>query len=195
MTPQRIEEAERIEALLRRLSNSIELDATERNRAAGACFAIVQDHFQALLFLLKHKFNSSAFALLRCFFDAYLRGLWIKHCASDMQVRDFFNGTEPPKTMVEEIEDKPTFATNVLSCIKRQHWSKMCEFTHTGGLHLKMWQSFDGIEPHFPDEELEWCLNSSELYASVAALELKKLSRGGDDGKIILDLMNQRWPR
>ena len=105
--------------------------------------------FRSIFFLMKHTFHSSSFALLRCLFEAYLRGLWLKHCASDAQVEDFIKGDAPPKTMVAEIEATPAFAEGVLSRIKKSSWSAMCAYTHTGGLHLQRWQTADGVEPNF----------------------------------------------
>lgn len=195
MTPARIEAAEKFGSTLHHFVNGVEMAVTERNRISGTCFVIAQDHHHAILFLLKNTFYSSSFALLRCLFEAYLRGLWLKHCATDFQIRRFFDGDEPPKTMVAEIEATPAFSNRVLSRMKKETWGTMCAFTHTGGLHLQRWQSEDGIEPKFEDVELEECLNFAELFAAMAALELVQLSKYGDNGAAILQLMNERWPR
>ena len=104
MTPERIAAAEEFGAELHHLTNEIKMWQTEKNRAAAASFGIALDHHAAIVFLMKNTFYSSSFALLRSLFEAYLRGLWLKHCASDKQVSTFFRGGEPPKTMVAEIE-------------------------------------------------------------------------------------------
>lgn len=194
MTPARIEAAEKLGAALNNLVNGVEMVHTERNRAAGASFAIAQDHHHAIVFLMKNTFHSSSFALLRCLFEAYLRGLWLKHCATDAQVNSFFRGDEPPNTMVAEIEATPAFTGGVLSRIKKESWRAMCAFTHTGGLHLQRWQSEDAIEPKFEAAELEECLNFTELCGAMAALELTQLSKSGDNGEAVLALMKRRWP-
>lgn len=190
----RIEAAERFGSRLHHIVNGVEMAETERNRVAGTCFVVALDHHHAIVLLLKNTFHSSSFALLRCLFEAYLRGLWLKYCATDIQVREFFDGGEPPKTMVAEIEGTPAFSGRVLSQIKKETWGTMCAFTHTGGLHLQRWQSEDGIEPKFSDVELEECLNFAELFSAMAALELVQLSKRGDNGGTILDLMKERWP-
>lgn len=195
MTPARIEAAEKFGATLHQFVNGVEMAETERNRVAGTCLVIAQDHHHAILFLLKNTFYSSSFALLRSLFEAYLRGLWLKHCATDTQVRGFFDGEEPPKAMVAEIEQAPAFSDRVLSRVKKETWGTMCAFTHTGGLHLQRWQSEDGIEPKFSDIEIEECLNFAELFAAMAALELVQLNKSGNNGGVILELMNERWPR
>jgi len=194
MTPERIAAAEEFGAELHRLTNEIEMWQTEKNRAAAASFCIAQDHHAAIVSLMKSTFYSSSFALLRSLFEAYLRGLWLKHCATDEQVSAFFRGGEPPKTMVAEIESTEAFTSGVLSRIKKKNWSAMCAFTHTGGLHLQRWQSQDCVELTFAPEELEECLNCAELFGAMAGLEIVQLSKSGANGFDVLQLMKKRWP-
>ena len=123
MTPARIESAEKFGAALNQLVNGVEVAQTVRNRAAGASFAIAQDHHHAIVFLMKNTFHSSSFALLRCLFEAYLRGLWLKYCATDAQVTGVFGGDEPPQSIVAEIEATPAFTGKVLSRIKKESWA------------------------------------------------------------------------
>ena len=167
---------------------------TERNRASAACFGIALDHHAAMVLLIKNTFYSSSFALLRILFEAYLRGLWLKHCATDAQVSAFLQGGEPPKGIIAEIEKKEAFTSKTLSLIKKKNWTAMCAFTHTGGQHLQRWQSQDGVEPTFEPEELEECLISAELFGAMAGLELVQLSKSGADGADILQWVKKRWP-
>ena len=196
MTPERIAAAEEFGAELHRLTNEIEMCQMEKNRAAAASFCIAQDHHAAIVFLMKSTFYSSSFALLRSLFEAFLRGLWLKHCATDELVSAFVRGGKPPKTMVmvKEIESTEAYTGDVLSRIKKETWSAMCAFTHTGGLHLQRWQSQDGVEPIFAPEELEECLNCAELFGAMAGLELVQLSKSGANGFDVLQLMKKRWP-
>lgn len=196
LKPTRIEAAEKFAAELSVLANCVEMGETERNRAAGACFGIARDHHGAIVFLMRVTFYSSSFALLRCLFDAYLRGLWLRHCANDTQVTAVFRGNEePPKTMVAEIEAIPAFVGGVLSRIKKVNWRAMCDYMHTGGLHLQRWQSEDGIEPKFEPAELEECLNFAELFGAMATLELAQMSKTGDNGSAVLEIVRRRWPK
>ena len=194
MTPERIFAAESFGAELHELTNEIEMLSTVNNRTASACFGIAQDHHAAIVFLMKNTFYSSSFALLRSLFEAYLRGLWLKHCATEEQANNFFKGAEPPKTMIAEIEAIPAFSNGVLSRIKKENWSFMCAFTHTGGLHLQRWQSPDAVEPKFYKEELEECLNCAELFGAMAGLEQVQLRKSGDTGENVLQLIQTRWP-
>lgn len=194
MTPERIAAAEQFGTELHALTNEVEMWQSEKNRAAAASFGIALDHHAAIVFLMKNTFYSSSFALLRCLFESYLRGLWLKHCATDTQVSDFFQGSEPPKTMVAEIESTEAFVCGALSRIKKANWNAMCAFTHTGGQHLQRWQTPDSVEPTFAPDELEECLNCAELFGAMAGLELVQLSKSGAEGADVLRLMKKRWP-
>ncbi len=194
MTPGRIETAEKLGSALNELVYGVEMTQNERNRAAAASFGIARDHHGAIVFLLKNTFHSSAFALLRCLFEAYLRGLWLKSCATDKQVTAHFRGANPPQTMIAEIEATAAFAAGVLSRIKKESWSSMCEYTHTGGRHLQRWQTADTIEPSFETAELDECLNFADLFAALAALELVQMDKSKNNGEAVLALMKQRWP-
>lgn len=194
MTPDRIEAAEKLGSELNGLVYGVEMAQNERNRAAAASFGIARDHHGAIVFLLKHAFYSSSFALVRCLFEAYLRGLWLKHCATDAQVKAHFGGANPPQTMIAEIEATPAFTAGVLSRIKKESWSTICEYTHTGGRHLQRWQTANTIEPNFETAEIDECLNFADLFAALAALELVQLDKSKNSGEAVLALMKQRWP-
>lgn len=194
MNPEKINAAEDFGAALNRLTNEVEMLSTAKNRAAAASFGIALDHHAAIVFLLKENFHSSAFSLLRILFEAYLRGLWLKHCATEDQVSAFFRGNEPPKTLVAEIEATEAFTSGVLSRIKKENWRAMCAFTHTGGLHLQRWQSQEAVEPTFSPNELEECLNFAELFGAMAGLELVQLGKNDSNGAQVLQLMKNRWP-
>jgi hypothetical protein len=194
LTPTRIEEANRFGAALNAPAQQVQLAPTARNRAAAAAFAVAQDHQAAIVLMLSNTLCSSSFALLRCLFEAYLRGLWLRHCATEDQVARIFRGEEPPKTIIAEIEATEAFRHGQLSRIKRSTWRALCSFTHTGGLHLQRWQSADAIEPVFSATEIEECLNFAELFGAMATLEMVQMSRSGDNGASVLVLMKSRWP-
>jgi hypothetical protein len=58
----------------------------DRVRAAAASFGIARDHHGSIVHLMKWSLHSSSFALLRGLFEAYVRGLWLRHCATEQQI-------------------------------------------------------------------------------------------------------------
>jgi hypothetical protein len=128
-------------------------------------------------------------------FEAYLRGLWLKHCASDADFQKFMNG-KPKKNriMIAAIEALPEFGVGAFSSITTYAWDAMCDFAHTGALHLQRWQSQDGIEQNFDSEELVKFLNYSELFAAMSGLEMAQMSKDGNIEESVFELIQKRWP-
>jgi hypothetical protein len=130
--------------------------------------------------------------------DTYLRGVWLRHCATDTEVQDHFMKRKrfPDNlSLMTAIEAKPGFEDKVFSSrINKNVWDILCDFTHTGGLHLQRWQSKDGIEPNFDAEELEQCLINARLFAGMSAVEVVQMSVDGNNGEAVFKLMEKRWP-
>jgi len=200
VTDQRILEAVEFGNALSHLVTGRNLTTTDGNRQrirmAAAAFAIAQDHHHAIVFLLKNTFHSSSMALLCSLFEAYLRGVWLRHCATDTEVQTVMEEKEHPHTaiMITAIEALPEWGEGTLSRIIKHGWKEMCDFVHTDGLHLQRWQSQDEIEPTFDPAELEACLNYAELLAAMSGLEVVQMSEGGDNGQMVLELIEKRWP-
>jgi hypothetical protein len=97
---------------LGRSIHDCEMPGNLRVRVAASCLAIAQDHHHAIVVLLDHALFASSFALLRCEFEAYVRGEWLALCATDEEVEAFSNGDEPPpmRRMLEALENTAAFA-------------------------------------------------------------------------------------
>jgi len=137
-------------------------------------------------------------ALLRCVFDAYLRGEWLTHCATDAELPNYFSGKKrfpDNSTLMAALEAKPGFEGKELSRrINKDAWEIMCDFTHAGGIHLQRWQLENTVAQNFDSAELEQCLNNAELFAALSALALMHISESPNTGEAILKLMDKRWP-
>ena len=163
---------------LRVAQHERKLPANDCTRAAVPCFGIAQDHHHAIVVLLRNRLYASCFALVRVAFEAYIRGEWLATCATDAELQRFLQNHEPPplNCLIAKIEEKPDFSHGVLSAIKRQHWSSMCAYTHTGGLHVQRWITADAIEPSYTPEEIQEVLFFAELIATMAALGFADLA-------------------
>ena len=74
------------------------------------------------------------------------------------------------------MEGTPCFEEKVLSQIKGKYWKAMCDYAHTGGLHVRQWIMDDSIQPNYPREaELE-VMKSAETIASLSVMGFARLS-------------------
>jgi hypothetical protein len=63
--------------------------ANDRAIIAAACQDVALVHHKAIVLSTRNLFHASAFGLVRLQFEAYVRGAWLRHCASDEQVARF----------------------------------------------------------------------------------------------------------
>lgn len=79
------------------MCDGIEIDSSARCRIPATLFHLCVEHQQGIYTLTKEELLGSAFALLRPQFEAYVRGVWYHHCASESKLDSFLKGSEPPK--------------------------------------------------------------------------------------------------
>ena len=92
VSPERIQDAEEYVEWLRLAVHEKPLPGSRRTRAAGSCYAITQDHRHSIVILIEHRLYASSFSLLRSEFEAYVRGQWLAHCATDAEGEKYIEG-------------------------------------------------------------------------------------------------------
>ncbi len=179
---------------LGRSIHECEMPGNLRVRVAASCLAIAQDHHHAIVVLLDHSLFASSFALLRCEFEAYVRGEWLALCATDEEVEAFSNGDEPPsiRRMLEALENTAAFAEKILSRIKAKSWGAMCAYTHTGGLHVQRWGTDEAIEPNYEASEIKEVLSFAETFGTLAVVGVAYLA---NNAKIADDVLTKFMER
>jgi hypothetical protein len=170
------------------------LPASDRVRAGASCLAIAQEHHHSIALLIEHALYASSFALLRVAFEAYARGMWLVLCSTDDQVGKFLNGEEPPRlgVLLSELELTPGFSEKVLSVLKDRHWSAMCAYTHTGGLHIQRWNTEEAVEPNYDQEEVSQVLFFAELIGSLAVLGIAEIAQDEHLALLVLEQVKAR---
>ena len=174
--------------------SELEMPGSLRVRVAAGCFAIAQDHHHAIVALLDHSLFASTFALLRCEFEAFVRGEWLALCATDIEVAAFSNGEEPPALgkMLQALETTPAFAEKILTSIKASSWSAMCAYTHTGGLHVQRWGTGRVIEPSYATEEVQEALSFAEVFGALAVVGVASLASNEQVAEAVLAKVKER---
>jgi hypothetical protein len=171
-----------------------EMPSSLRVRVAAGCLAIAQDHHHGIVALLDHSLFASSFALLRCEFEAYVRGEWLALCATDEEVTSFANGEEPPLIgkLLEALETTPAFSEKVLSRIKGGAWRTMCGYTHTGGLHVQRWGNGRVIEPSYETVEVQEALSFAEVFGALAVVGIASLANNEEIAEAVLAKVKER---
>lgn len=171
-----------------------EMPDSLRTRVAAGCFAIALSHYHAIVVLLDSSMFASVFALVRCEFEAYVRGEWLARCATDAQVVKFSKNDEPPsiKEMLRQLESTPTFTENALTVIKHDSWGAMCGYNHTGGLHVAHWATGPVIEPNYTVEKIKEVLSFVEILGALVVVGLAALANNEGVAQAVLEKVHER---
>jgi hypothetical protein len=164
-----------------------ECPATAKANAAIVFFGLCMEHRESILVLLLIGARSSAFALVRSCFEAYMRGLWVMHLASDADLRLFFERGQCPT--LERIAQRlsQALSTPVFGEIKRSNWETLCDFAHGGNLQVSRWITEDGIGPTHSDEEALEMLHFADSYALLALVGMNEAAGAGNDLREMFD--------
>ena len=173
-----IKESETLIQWLDSRIDGLQIPSAFRSRLAGGCLDVALEHQKAIVLLVAHSLNGSAFALSRLLLEAYVRGVWLHQCASDSDLKRFQTGAFDRTfgSLVADIEGLEAFSVGVLSAVKKNSWSAMCSFTHTGFDQVVRRNKESTIEPNYEEAELLEVLDFSDGIGLMSAVEIAHLA-------------------
>jgi len=146
------------------------LNGDFRSKVAAACFAVSQQHHNSILILLSRNppLQATGFALLRPLVESVVRGLWLSHIATDVQVDEYVNsGTKLDMASMIKSLDGVT-GLNAYQSMYKQNWSVLSAYTHTGEFQVQRWLKTNDIEPSYSEPEIAELIRLSGLVAGLA---------------------------
>jgi hypothetical protein len=154
------------------------------------------EHQKAIVLLAARKLHGSAFSLARVLFEAYVRGVWLNRCASELDLERFEKERLDKRLdeILNDIEGLEGFEARVLSDIKMRSWKVMNSFTHTGFHQVVRRQTETTIESSYEVEEVVEVIDFANAIGFMSAIEIALLA--GDDSLAneILGEMKKMWP-
>jgi len=131
-------------------------------KTSAILFNIVIDHASACVLLLKAEKYSSVSALLRVIYENLVRALWIKNCATEVEVSLFLEkdkvlknpNKEYHSSELVEAVDKVVDAENIFSVLHKKFWKIYCSFTHGGIEQINRNINKECIQLNYNDEEI-----------------------------------------
>jgi hypothetical protein len=145
---------------------------------SAACVDQAMEHQKAIVLLIRRRHYGSALALVRLVFEAYVRGTWLHHCATDTEVTQYSKNRlqKEFRTLVSELEALESFKSGVLSAVKKRSWSAMNSFTHSGFAQAVRRNTENSIEPNYADGELLDALNFANAISLLSAVQIATLA-------------------
>jgi hypothetical protein len=144
------------------------------------CYYAAWQHHAAISRSLKDGLVAPATALLRCLYEALVRGMWLHRGARDEQLAAFRAGDRPPGTekMIERLQEVDLNGPNGLLKHHERSFDLMCDWTHTGISQLRQhWQSGGDICAQLSAEdegEVLWRADTYALWALADAAVIAK---------------------
>ncbi len=177
----RIEQSEDLINWLDRFIEGLSIPTNDRAVIAAACEEVALEHHKSIVLTTTAQFHGSAFALVRIEFEAYVRGQWLRYCASDDEVVRFKERDKLNKTFGEiigDLEGEEAFNVGAVSDIKQKSWRDMNSFTHTGLLQVIRRISPTEVGSNYPEEEIVGVLDFADSIAILAALAIVNVTTG-----------------
>ena len=159
-------------------TSNLEIPSDAKVDLALACFDIALEHQAAVSILYKNGLYGSMLSLLKVLTESVVRGMWILHCASEREIRNFLKNRDQKtfKEMIGDIESflKPDIPT--LSNLHKNLWKDLNGFTHTGFNHLSNRFDDNNIKANYNPQDLTNSLALSITLGLIAASEFIVLS-------------------
>jgi hypothetical protein len=166
--------------------DGLDISRDRRVLLAVSCYDVVIEHHIGISTLLRSRINGSAFALVRPLFETFVRGVWLRHCATDEQIDMYVSDKLDSKfwQLLEQIEKVDGFQDGVLSGLKKNAWRAMNSYTHGGIQQAGRRTSGAYIEPDYSLEEIVEVIKLAGSFALLAfqqvAIEAKRTDLAGE---------------
>lgn len=166
-----------------------ELSTSKRVQLATSCWHVAIEHHQSIVILVAEGQHGSALALIRPAFEAYIRGLWLMHAASDEAVdragRDDF--PNDVNQLLREVEASGHLTRGALRSIKNSAWKRLCSLTHTGFRQIGARLTAEGLGSRYERAELLQALSWANTLGLLSAEAFAYLLQDERMGREALD--------
>ncbi len=155
-----------------------------KERFAVALFKICMEHRNAAVILVKLNGRSSAAAIARSAFEAYVLGLWVNEFGDAEQLRKILKGEGRPGL--------PKFDPAITALKKAKHplseilekyrefYKGLSDYAHGHGLQVSRWITKEEIAFDHTDAEMLGLLSFVDLLALFSALAIERIANQDD---------------
>jgi hypothetical protein len=172
--------------------DGLDISRDRRVLLAVSCYDVVMEHQLGIAVLLRSKINGSAFALVRPLFETFVRGAWIRHCATEDQIERYVSDKLDLKfaQLLDAVEQMDGFRDGVLSGLKNNAWRAMNSYTHGGIQQAGRRTSGAYIEPSFSNEEVAEVLKLAGSFCLFAFQQVAIEAKRMDLAELALNKLN-----
>ncbi|MDE0165373.1 MAG: hypothetical protein OXL36_09780 [Bryobacterales bacterium] len=143
------------------------LSVNKRLRLAAGCLHIAIEHAQAIVVLTQEKCFGSALALQRPLIEAWARGFWLFHAATEEDVDRAEQDKFPPKG--EIVKALEAFDTK-FPCLGGASWAVLCSYTLTGFEQIEARMSLAGLQSNYTLEHVRRALRCADMFQLASSI-------------------------
>jgi len=172
--------------------DDLDVPRNSRSLMSVLCHDVVIEHHLATTTLLHKGVNGTAFALVRLVFDSCVRGIWLRWCATDSEIRNYEKDTLRLEfgKMLEAVEQVEGFEDRVLSQLKHRSWKAMNSYAHTGILQLSRRAAGNEIRPQYTREEIDEVVRLTGFFALLSFQQIAAEAGRTDLANAALDRLD-----
>jgi hypothetical protein len=152
----------------------------------GALFDLAIEYQAGIVHLSGAKIYGPAYALVRAQFESFVRGTWLRLCATTDELNRFVATDKIKqdfKELIVAIEVHPDFSGKVLSGIHTNVWKSMNSYTHAGMLQVTRRLKSGSIQPNYEPKEVAEVIRAAGFFA---LLSLNQIAQMADAEELVI---------
>jgi hypothetical protein len=173
----------------------ISLDRRDQEELAIKCYLLAIDHREAMAALVRFDYRSSAFALVRPIYEAYVYGVWAESCGDKKQMAAIVDRGELPKfdSAVRAID---AAGGTKFHAMKDDLHDGMSGYTHGSLIHLEKWSSPGVIGQNHSDEQTIKLMRFADLFGVLACVGMLRMAgeESDDDRQMVMQMLLRAAP-
>jgi hypothetical protein len=160
-------------------TDGMPLPRDRRARMALGCLDVAIEHLAGISVLAEDLLWGPVYALLQCMLDAFVHGVWLARCATEVDLDSFelagLRG-KPFRELVDDVEHSLGHSRGVLSKLSTSSWAMFSDFTHAGFEHVRSRKGPTAGLVNYPVAETDQALKVATALGLLSATELAALS-------------------
>lgn len=159
--------------------HGVELPDDARSSNAAACLHIALEHQRAVLQLYSGTCPISAGAILRSQVEAYVKGAWLRNCATDAQVNRFMKDRDPKPftSMVAALEESDKGYSAELAEVLILAWRSLSNYIHSSAAQVSSRISDSEIVGRYITAEVVDGIRLSSAIGFLVGIEFAKIAK------------------
>jgi hypothetical protein len=174
--------------------DGLEFSGEDKSYFSGTCYFVALEHQLGITTLFREQVFSSALALARPMTEAFVRGAWLHHVASDDEVSKFSLGRQIPSIgkMIKVLESDEIFDSGILAKSHEANWKLLCGLTHTGVEQSFLSFAEGSICRNCSPDQVCDALRYTDAIALMAAMGIAMLADSKKCSSRLLELARSR---